>query len=428
MRIIPQADPGAFVRAHRQEIDAAMARVLDSGQYIQGPEVQAFEEEFAAFAGIPHAIAVANGTEALWLGLLAAGIKPGDEVIVPSLTASATAAAVVQAGAVPVFVDVREGDLTLDPDRIPPALTPRTRAILPVHLYGNPADLPALASLCERYNLLLIEDCSQAHGARPRHLRPWQVCPSYLPVERSRKQQQTIRFSSAVDFGESLSVGTAGALGAFSFYPTKNLGALGDGGAVVTADPELAARVRLLREYGWQERYNSSVHGWNSRLDELQAAILRVKLAHLNNDTERRREIASQYLRGLDPIRYPSLQPSEGAHGVYHLYVIRVKEGSRKQKTKTEFSSSVFGEYQHTHSGERRKALRAHLAERGVGTAIHYPVPVHLQPAYSGHGRGPGSLPSTEQACREILSLPIYPELSAEEVEGVISAVNDFRV
>ena len=424
MRIIPQADPGAFVRAHRQEIDAALARVLDSGRYIQGPEVQAFEEEFAAFAGIPHAIAVANGTEALWLGLLAAGIKPGDEVIVPSLTASATAAAVVQAGAVPVFVDVREGDLTMDPDLIPPALTPRTRAILPVHLYGNPADLPALASLCERYNLLLIEDCSQAHGARPRHLRPWQVCPSYSRVERSRKQQQTKSFSSAVDFGESLSVGTAGALGAFSFYPTKNLGALGDGGAVVTADAELAARVRLLREYGWQERYNSSVHGWNSRLDELQAAILRVKLAHLNNDTERRREIASQYLRGLDPVRYASLQPSKGAHGVYHLYVIRVKSESddSRRRPKSETSDSIF------EVSERRKALRAHLAERGVGTAIHYPVPVHLQPAYSGHGRGPGSLPITEQACREILSLPIYPELSEEEVERVISAVNDFRV
>ncbi|MBI4771352.1 MAG: DegT/DnrJ/EryC1/StrS family aminotransferase [Chloroflexi bacterium] len=363
--MIPQADPGAFVRAHRAEIDAALARVLDSGCYILGPEVAAFEAEFAAFLGVAHAVAVASGTEALWLALLAAGIGPGDEVILPSLTASATAAAVVGAGATPVFADVRPADLTLDPDRLPAALSPRTRAVLPVHLYGNPANLPALADFCAGHGLPLIEDCAQSHGAT---------------------------------LGGRLT-GAFGALAAFSFYPTKNLGALGDGGAVVTPDPELAERLRLLRQYGWQERYSSAVHGWNSRLDELQAALLRVRLAHLPADNARRREIASAYRRGLDPGRFPAAWPAPGAGGAFHQYVVRVRD---------------------------RAALQGHLARRGIGAGVHYPIPCHLQPAYARYGQGPGSLPVAEGACREVVSLPMYPELTDEQVERVVAAVNCF--
>ncbi len=359
--MIPLASPLAAYHHYRAELDAAWQRVMLSGRYILGPEVAAFEAEFAAALGASAAVGVANGTEAIWLALRAAGLQPEDEVLVPSLTASATAAAIVELGAVPVFADVRASDLTLDPQCLPPLLSPRTRAVLPVHLYGNPADLTTLAAFCHAHSLLLIEDCAQAHGARH----------------------------------QGRLVGTFGAAAAWSFYPTKNLGAFGDGGMVTTNTSATAVQLRLLREYGWRERYHSDLHGWNSRLDELQAALLRVRLAHLAADNQRRRDIAARYRAALPAdLRSPSAGP--GDEGVEHLFVIR---------------------------HPRREALRQAMAEAGVGTAIQYPVPCHLQRAYHARGGGPGSLPVTEQAVREIVSLPMYPELSDSAVQQVIAAV-----
>jgi len=347
---IPQANPGAFVRAHRAEIDAAIARVLDSGSYILGPETEAFEREFAAFVGVAHAVAVANGTEALWLALRALDIGPGDEVITVSLTATATVAAIVETGAQPVFVDVCADDFTMDPARLADAITPLTRAIVPVHLYGQAARMPEICS----GNVPVIEDCAQAHGAR---------CGDRA-------------------------VGAWGQLGAFSFYPTKNLGALGDAGAVVTGNHALAAQLRERREYGWRQRHVSAVHGWNSRLDELQAAILRVRLRHLPADNARRAAIAAAYTRALagTGIAGPPSFPDRSC--VWHQYVVRHPE---------------------------RHHLCARLVALGIGTAVHYPVPVHQQPAY----RQPCRLPVTERAVAEILSLPIYPELRDAEVAAV---------
>ncbi len=363
--MIPVANPLAQYLAHRAEVDEAIGRVLAGGRYILGPEVEAFEAEFAAYVGVRFGIGVASGTDALVLALRAAGVGPGDEVVTVSHTAVATVAAIELAGARPVLVDIEPDYYTLDPARLERAIGPRTRAVVPVHLYGQPADLGPILEVARRYGLRVVEDCAQAHGA----------------VYRGRR------------------VGAWGDLGAFSFYPTKNLGGFGDGGMVVTDDPELAGRVRLLREYGWAERYVSSVAGFNSRLDELQAAVLRVKLRHLEADNRRRAEIAARYDAGLagTAVRPPKVRP--GATHVYHLYVVR--------------------------SG-RREELRAFLARRGVGTAVHYPVPVHLQPAYRGRVRVAGSLAETERAAREVLSLPIYPELTDGEVATVIESIRAF--
>jgi dTDP-4-amino-4,6-dideoxygalactose transaminase len=360
--MIPVASPLAAYHRYRHELEAAWRRVMESGWYILGPEVAGFEAEFAATIGADAAVGVASGTEAVWLALRAVGVQPGDEVLVTSLTASATLAAIVEAGAVPVFVDGRASDLNLDPLELAKRLSPRTRAVVAVHLYGNPADLTAITAFCRAHGLRLVEDCAQAHGARHAG-RP---------------------------------VGAFGDAAAWSFYPTKNLGAFGDGGMVTTSDAGVAEQVRLLREYGWRERYDSALHGWNSRLDELQAALLRVRLAHLEDDNQRRRDIASRYRRAL-PASLRSPAAGAGDVGVEHLFVIR---------------------------HPRRDALRQALAEAGIGTAIQYPVPCHLQRAYEAYGGGPGSLPVTEQAVGEILSLPMYPELSGDEVEQVIGAVH----
>ena len=359
--MIPVASPLAAYQRYRDELDAAWQRVMESGRYILGPEVAAFEAEFAALAGAAEAVGVANGTEALWLALLAVGIGPGDEVLVTSLTASATVAAIVGAGAAPVFVDVRERDLNIDPALLAQRLTPRTRAVVAVHLYGNPADVTAIGTFCRAHGLRLVEDCAQAHGAQHAG-RP---------------------------------VGSFGDAAAWSFYPTKNLGAFGDGGLVTTSDPGVANRLRLLREYGWRERYHSADHGWNSRLDELQAALLRVRLAHLEADNLRRRAIARQYRAAL-PAELRSPQAQSGDLGVEHLFVVRHPQRDR---------------------------VRHALAEAGIGTAIQYPVPCHLQQAYAGYGGGVASLPVTEQAVGEIFSLPMYPELEDSEVERVIAGV-----
>ena len=346
------------------EIAEAMRRVADSGWYILGPEVEAFEREFAAFHGLEHAVGVASGTDAIELALRAAGIGRGDEVISVAHTALATVTAIERAGATPVLVDIDRDTFTMDPRQAEAAITSRTRAILPVHLYGQPADMDALGRIAEAHNLPLIEDCAQAHGA-------------------------TVN---------GRLVGAIGLLGAFSFYPTKNLGAYGDGGAVVTGDAALADELRRLRNYGQVSRYHHASRGINSRLDEMQAAILRVKLRQLRRHNQRRREIAAIYNDNLWGVSIPRV--ADGRSHVYHLYVIR---------------------------DHARDQLMADLQKRGIGTLIHYPVPVHLQESHGDLGLAPGSLPQSEKAAREILSLPLYIGFSDAEALQVCEAINEAR-
>lgn len=362
--IIPVANPRAQYAAHRAEIDVAITRVLDVGRYILGEETRAFEREFAAYIGVDHGIGVGSGTEALHLALKACQVGPGDEVITVSHTAVATVAAIELTGAAPALVDIHPSTYTLDPLLLERAITPRTKAIIPVHLYGAPADLDPILAAARRHNLKVVEDCAQAHGATYRGRR----------------------------------VGAWGDIAAFSFYPTKNLGAIGDGGLVATNDAALAERIYLLREYGWAERYVSSIGGWNSRLDELQAAILRVKLRHLDADNARRRALANLYDERLPPATPKPCTPAYGEH-VYHLYVIRHPQRDR---------------------------LANYLREKGIGTGIHYPQPIHLQPAYRGRLGDAGSLPASEHAAREVLSLPMYPELAEEEARQVADAIRSF--
>lgn len=349
----------------KSEIDDATARVLKSGWFILGPEMTAFEKEFAAYIGAQHAIGVGSGTEALHLALLALGVGAGDEVITVPNTAVATVAAIELTGARAVLCDVRPDSMLIDVDQLAHAITPRTKAIIPVHLFGQSADLDPILDLARAAspNIFVLEDCAQAHGATYRGQR----------------------------------VGTCGDIAAFSFYPTKNLAAYGDGGAIVTNDAQLAKRVNLLRQYGWRERYTSDIKGTNSRLDEMQAAILRVKLRHLDTWNAARRERAALYTELLQSVR----PPREMAYGqaVYHLYVIQ---------------------------SARRDELAAHLKSRGVGSAIQYPHPIHLQPAYANLGYREGSLPVSEKLAGEILSLPLYPELPLDDVRAVARAVNEF--
>lgn len=362
---IPAVDLQAHYRAIQDEIDAAVARVLAAGQYLLGPETAAFEAEFATFCGVAHAVAVGSGTDALQLALRAQGIGPGDEVITVSHTAVATVTAIELAGARPVPVDIEPLRYTLDPARIEAALTPRTRAILPVHLYGCPADLDPILEIARRHGLFVLEDCCQAHGARC-HSRP---------------------------------VGSRGQAAAFSFYPTKNLGGLGDGGAVLTGDAALAERVRALRQYGWRERNRSEMKGLNSRMDEIQAAVLRVGLRHLEVWNGRRRMLAARYSSLLAGGKLGLPVEPEGAHHVYHQYVIR---------------------------HPRRDELRAFLDGQGIQALVHYPLPVHLQPAYRDLRLPPDGLPASEAAAREVLSLPIRPEMAEADVDRVCAAVRAF--
>jgi dTDP-4-amino-4,6-dideoxygalactose transaminase len=350
MNQILQCDPKANYLVHKEEIDRAVARVLDGGYYILGKEVTAFEEEFARFLGVSSAIGVGSGTEALHIALRSCGIGPGDEVITVSHTAVATVAAIELCGAAPVLADIDLQTYTIDPQSIEQMITKKTRAIIPVHLYGQPADMDAIMGIARRHNLKVIEDCAQSHGARYKNKR----------------------------------TGAIGHLAAFSFYPTKNLGALGDGGMVVTNDPVLALQSRLIREYGWKERYVSSLPGTNSRLDELQAAILRVKLCFLDAENKKRLTLAGSYddlLKSAGVILPGRINQTEH---VYHQYVIRLPQ---------------------------RDALRSFLKENRAGTLVHYPVPVHLQPAYKGRIICSGSMANTETAASTVLSLPMYPEL-----------------
>ncbi len=365
--MIPAANPQAQYLSHQAEIDAAIAAALGGNRYILGPQTQAFEQEFAAYLGVRYASGVGSGTEALHVAIRACGLGPGDEIITVAHTAVATVAAIELAGATPVLVDIDPVTYTIDPDQIEAAITPRTKAIIPVHLYGAAADLNPIVDLARRHNLRVIEDCAQAHGAR------------YAARDRV--------------------VGSYGDVSCFSFYPTKNLGAIGDGGLVATNDPAIAENLNLLRQYGWRERYVSEIAGWNTRLDELQAAILRVKLRHLDEDNDKRRKLAAIYAEQLAGVVTLPIEPVNTRH-VYHLYVIRHPQ---------------------------RDALMQFLLERGIGTAIHYPVPIHLQPAYRGRLGDVGSLPETERAAREIVSLPMYPELSEKDVGTVAQAIREFR-
>jgi len=355
---VPLLDLRRHIADLRSEIDAAIAGVLDRGWFILGEEVMHFEEEFAAYCGVRYAVGVASGTDALYLALRAVGVGAGDEVVTVANAGVPGVAAIELARGRPVFVDVDPTTHTMDPALVEEVITSRTRAILPVHLYGHPADMDLLLEIAHRHDLAVVEDAAQAHGA----------------IYRGRR------------------VGSIGHIGCFSFYPTKNLGAYGDGGAVVTDDADLAERVRRLRQYGWEKQYYSTMRGVNSRLDELQAAILRVKLRHLETWNARRRQIAARYTALLagGPVIAPTEAP-DVVH-VYHLYVVR---------------------------SSRRNALQEHLRQAGIGTGIHYPLPAHLQEAYRDLGCAPGSLPITEQLAGEVLSLPMYPELTDEEVERV---------
>jgi len=360
------ANPLVQYQVHRGEIDAAIRGVLEGGRYILGEEVAGFESEFAAFLGVRHAIGVGSGTEALHISLRACGIGPGDEVITVSHTAVATVAAIELCGATPMLVDIEADYYTIEPEKLEAAIGPKTKAIIPVHLYGQPADLGPILEVGRRHRLRVIEDCAQAHGAlyNGRH------------------------------------VGSFGDLACFSFYPTKNLGAIGDGGMIVSNDTELAERARHLREYGWVERYISHLAGLNSRLDEVQAAILRVKLRHLDSENSERANLARMYDQGLADSSLVTPRCRAGARHVYHLYVVR---------------------------SHHREALQAFLKSRGIGTLVHYPVPVHLQPGYRGRLSIGDGLPESERAAGEVLSLPMHLGLTHEDIQVVLNAVQTFQ-
>ncbi|MCO6416332.1 DegT/DnrJ/EryC1/StrS family aminotransferase [Siccirubricoccus sp. KC 17139] len=367
--MIPQANPGAGYQAQKAEIDAAVARALASGWYILGKEGEAFEQEFAAWLGTTRAIGCANGTDALALILRGMGVGEGSTVATVSHTAVATVAAIEMAGATPLLLDIDPDSYTMDPDELaavledPPPGLPPVRAAIAVHLYGQACDLGPMLEACNRAGVALIEDCAQAHGA----------------TLHGRK------------------LGTLGSAAAFSLYPTKNLGALGDGGVLATDDFELADRIAAIRQYGWRERYISAMVGVNSRLDEVQAAILRVKLTALDAGNAKRREIASRYDAALagGPIAPPERRP--GAEHVFHQYVLRSPD---------------------------RAAMMAALKAQGIGTGIHYPAPVHLQPAYRDRiALGPAGCAETARAAEEVFSLPMYPELTEEQIERICAAL-----
>ncbi len=350
----------------QSEIDAAVQRVLASGWYVLGPEVEGFEAEFSAYCGVGGTVAVANGLDALHLALRAMDVGAGDEVIVPSNTYIATWLAVSQCGATPVPVEPIEQTYNIDPSRIEAAITERTRAIIPVHLYGQPADLDPILGIAQRYGIRVLEDAAQAHGA----------------MYKGRR------------------IGGHGDAVAWSFYPGKNLGAVGDAGAVTSNDPELLDRLRTLRNYGSRTKYVNEVQGYNSRLDPLQAAVLRVKLKHLDAWNARRGVIAAKYLPELEGMGIVAPRPPQWAASVWHLFVIRHRD---------------------------RDTLQRHLTESGVGTLIHYPIPPHRQQAYANLHRGEDDLPLASKLAKEVLSLPIGPHMDAEQVWPVLDAIRRFE-
>lgn len=355
---IMQTNPQASYQAHKEEIDAAIAHVLEHGHYILGEETAAFEESFAHYIGVEHGIGVGNGTDALTIALRACGIGAGTEVITVSHTAVATVAAIELTGATPVLVDIDLDTYTINPDQIESALTSRTGAIVPVHLYGHPADMTPILEIAKRYGLYVIEDCAQAHGA-----------------EYKGKK-----------------VGSFGNMAAFSFYPTKNLGAFGDAGMIICNDAILADNAQALRQYGWKHSRFSKIAGLNSRLDELQAAILRVKLRYLDENNIKRRRLAEIYNKILGKSCLMPPAEMNWAKHCYHQYVIRHPE---------------------------RTKIQAWLMDQSISTLVHYPMPVHLQPAYQGRTPTLASMKYTEQAASTVLSLPMYPELAEADIEVV---------
>jgi dTDP-4-amino-4,6-dideoxygalactose transaminase len=364
MQIIPFLDLRTQYLNIQEEIDRAISKVLESSQFILGGEVAAFETEFASYCGARYGIGVNSGTSALHLGLLAAGIGPGDEVITVPFTFVATVAAIVYTGARPVLVDIDPRSYTMKVDQIEGKITERTKAILPVHLYGQAADMDPISEIAGRHNLLVIEDAAQAHGAEYKGRR----------------------------------VGGIGHLGCFSFYPGKNLGAYGEGGMVVTNSPEINHQVRLLRDWGQEKKYAHVIKGYNNRLEGLQGAVLRVKLRHLEAWTEARRTHADAYRQGLQA---GGLQPPEEmpyARHVYHVFTVRSCQ---------------------------RDLLQEKLTAKGIQTGIHYPVPVHLQKAYSDLGYGAGDFPDSETAAKEVLSLPLFPEMKRDQIEFVCKVLKE---
>ena len=360
---IPLVDLKAQYGTIRKEIDAAIQRVLDSTAFIMGPDVAAFEKDFAAFCRADYAIGVASGTDALHLTLRACGVGAGDEVITTPFTFIATAEAISMCGAKPVFADIDPLTYNIDPERVERAITPRTKALLPVHLYGQPADIDPLLSIARKHSLRVIEDAAQAHGAEYKGRR----------------------------------VGTLAAAACFSFYPGKNLGAYGDAGAVVTNDAAIANSVRLLRDHGRRDKYEHLVPGFGSRLDTMQAAVLHAKLRHLERWNVRRKQIAARYdrLLGETGVAVP-FRPG-WAEPVYHLYVVRVQERASKQEK---------------------------LRSAGIATGVHYPIPLHLQPAYRDLGYRAGDFPNAEKAAAEVMSLPIYPELADADIDRIAGALS----
>lgn len=362
---IPFLDFGAMHAELRPRLDAAYARVLDSNWLILGKELGSFEREFAEYCGVKHCIGVANGLDALFIILKAMGISAGDEVIVPSNTYIATWLAVSHVGATPVPVEPDIRTYNINPERIEAAITPRTKAIMPVHLYGQPADMDPINAIARRFGLKVIEDAAQAHGARYKGRR----------------------------------TGSLGDAAGFSFYPGKNLGALGDGGAVTTDDDALAEQIRIMRNYGSRTKYHNEVKGFNSRLDELQAAFLREKLKILDDWNERRRLASAEYCKALSGSDLELPWVPDWAEPVWHLFVVR---------------------------SNKRDALQKALANHGISTMIHYPIPPHLQPAYVEMGLSAGALPIAEQIHREVLSLPMYPQLRSEQIGRITAVCREF--
>ena len=360
--MIPYVDLKAQYRSIKAEIDEAVLRVLESSQFILGEEVAAFERDFAAYCAASEAVAVNSGTSALHLALLAAGVGPGDEVVTVPFTFVATVSAIGYVNARAVFVDVDPVYYTMDPSRLEAAITPRTKAIMPVHLYGQPADMHPILEIAERHGITVIEDAAQAHGSEYHGRR----------------------------------CGSIGAVAGFSFYPGKNLGAYGEGGAVVSSDPRMLQQMRMLRDWGSSRRYEHALKGFNYRMDGIQGAILRVKMKHIEGWTEARRSRAAVYARHLTgaPVQVPAERP--GCRHVYHVYAVRTRE---------------------------RQRIQAALQAQGIHTGIHYPIPVHLQPAHADLGYTRGDFPVSEQLAEEVLSLPMYPELTDDQVAEVCSAV-----
>jgi len=359
---VPYLDLKAQYRSIKPEIDAAIARVLDSSQFVLGSEVAAFEQEFAAYCGAAECIAVNSGTSALHLALLAAGVGPGDEVITVPFTFIASVAAITYAGARPVLVDIDPRSFTMDPAAVEAAITPRTKAILPVHLYGQTADMDSILEVARRHRLVVIEDAAQAHGAKYKRRM----------------------------------AGSIGDVACFSFYPAKNLGAYGEGGAVTTNNTEYARTIRMLRDWGQDRKYHHLLRGYNYRMEGFQGAILRVKLRHLEQWTEARRDVASKYNRMLADceVQLPTEMP--WARHVYHVYTLRARD---------------------------RDGVQASLQAEGIQTAVHYAVPAHLQPAYADLGYSGGAFLQSEKAAREVLSLPIYPEMTDDQIHKVSQAL-----